>query len=233
MKMKLKYNIGFFILIICLMLSGCRVIPYSRNDVKNFVASEVPEPCTLVNERTYNVTDKSYTFRSELRDLEFDVDCNISDNNGYHMISHYGAAVYLYYYEDLKEVYEKCSCRNGNPFEFEIQNEEDLREVSKTIAELNTVISDQWNYTPGLELTDPDILAIRVTVDVMKDGSANIIQGDSLTDFKGNYEQGNLKGKPFPADVSSFMLKIFAVRTSCRTNHRAFPLPRTRFICKP
>ncbi|MBO6310287.1 MAG: hypothetical protein J6N70_15935 [Oribacterium sp.] len=88
------------------------------------------------------------------------------------MISHYGAAVYLYYDEDLKEVYEKCSCRNGNPFEFEIQNEEDLREVSKTIAELNTVISDQWNYTPGLELTDPDILAIRVTVDVMKDGSA-------------------------------------------------------------
>lgn len=171
MKLKLKYNIGFFILIICLMLSGCRVIPYSRNDVKDFVASEVPEPCTLVNERTYNVTDKSYTFRSELRDLEFDVDCNISDNNGYHMISHYGAAVYLYYDEDLKEVYEKCSCRNGNPFEFEIQNEEDLREVSKTIAELNTVISDQWNYTPGLELTDPDILAIRVTVDVMKDGS--------------------------------------------------------------
>jgi hypothetical protein len=36
---------------------------------------------------------------------------------------------------------------------------------------------------------------------LMKDGSANIIQGDSLTDFKGNYEQGNLKGKPFPADV--------------------------------
>ena len=51
MKMKLKYNIGFFILIICLMLSGCRAIPYSRNDVKSFVASEVPEPCTLVNER--------------------------------------------------------------------------------------------------------------------------------------------------------------------------------------
>ena len=71
------------------------------------------------------------------------------------MISHYGAAVYLYYYEDLKEVYEKCSCRNGNPFEFEIQNEEDLREVSKTIAELNTVISDQWNYTPGLEFDGP------------------------------------------------------------------------------
>ena len=173
--MKTKYNIGVYILIICLILSGCRVAPYSKNDVKNFVASEVPEPCTLVNERTYNVTDKSYMFRSELRDLEFDVDCNISDNNGYHMISHYGAAIYLYYYEDLKEVYENDSCQTGNPFEFEIQNENELREVSKTIAELNAVISDQWNYTPGLDLTDPDILAIRVTADVMKDGSAKRI----------------------------------------------------------
>lgn len=36
---------------------------------------------------------------------------------------------------------------------------------------------------------------------LMKDGSANIIHGNSLTEFNGNYEQGKLKGKPFPADV--------------------------------
>jgi len=36
---------------------------------------------------------------------------------------------------------------------------------------------------------------------LMKDGSANIIQGDSLIDFKGRYEQGDLKGQPFPANV--------------------------------
>jgi len=53
----------------------------------------------------------------------------------------------------------------------------------------------------GIEkLADIYLLAV-LNMILMKDGSANIIQGDSLTDFKGNYEQGNLKGKPFPADV--------------------------------
>ncbi len=36
---------------------------------------------------------------------------------------------------------------------------------------------------------------------LMKDGSANIIHSNSLTEFNGNYEQGKLKGNPFPADV--------------------------------
>ena len=53
----------------------------------------------------------------------------------------------------------------------------------------------------GIEkLADIYLLAV-LNMILMKDGSANIIQGDSLTDFRGNYEQGKLKGKPFPADV--------------------------------
>jgi len=53
----------------------------------------------------------------------------------------------------------------------------------------------------GIEkLADIYLLAV-LNMILMKDGSANIIQGDSLTDFKGNYEQGKMKGEPFPADV--------------------------------
>jgi type I restriction-modification system DNA methylase subunit len=53
----------------------------------------------------------------------------------------------------------------------------------------------------GIEkLADIYLLAV-LNMILMKDGSANIIQGDSLKDFKGNYEQGELKGKPFPADI--------------------------------
>ena len=53
----------------------------------------------------------------------------------------------------------------------------------------------------GIEkLADIYLLAV-LNMILMKDGSANIIQGDSLKDFRGNYEQGELKGKPFPADV--------------------------------
>lgn len=47
----------------------------------------------------------------------------------------------------------------------------------------------------------PDIYLLAVlNMILMKDGSANIIHGDSL-EFKGNYEQGEKKGKEFPANV--------------------------------
>lgn len=36
---------------------------------------------------------------------------------------------------------------------------------------------------------------------LMEDGSANILHMDSLTEFDGNYEQGEMKGKEFPANV--------------------------------
>lgn len=36
---------------------------------------------------------------------------------------------------------------------------------------------------------------------LMEDGSTNILHMDSLTEFDGNYEQGEMKGEKFPADV--------------------------------
>lgn len=48
----------------------------------------------------------------------------------------------------------------------------------------------------------PDIYLLAVlNMILMQDGSANIIHADSLTQFEGNYEQGDHKGEPFPATV--------------------------------
>lgn len=48
----------------------------------------------------------------------------------------------------------------------------------------------------------PDIYLLAVlNMILMQDGSANIIHADSLTQFEGNYEQGEHKGEPFPATV--------------------------------
>lgn len=48
----------------------------------------------------------------------------------------------------------------------------------------------------------PDIYLLAVlNMILMQDGSANIIHADSLTQFHGNYEQGEHKGEPFPATV--------------------------------
>lgn len=48
----------------------------------------------------------------------------------------------------------------------------------------------------------PDIYLLAVlNMILMGDGSSNIIHGDSITEFEGNYEQGKLKGEKFPANV--------------------------------
>ena len=53
----------------------------------------------------------------------------------------------------------------------------------------------------GIEkLPDVYLLAV-LNMILMQDGSANIIHGDSLVDFKGKYEQGEKKGNEFPANV--------------------------------
>ena len=53
----------------------------------------------------------------------------------------------------------------------------------------------------GVEkLADIYLLAV-LNMILMKDGSANIIQKNSLTEFDGKYEQGKMKGLTFPATV--------------------------------
>jgi len=48
----------------------------------------------------------------------------------------------------------------------------------------------------------PDIYLLAVlNMILMGDGSSNIIHANSLTEFDGNYEQGDLKGHEFPANV--------------------------------
>ena len=53
----------------------------------------------------------------------------------------------------------------------------------------------------GIEIL-PDIYVLAVlNMILMNDGSANILNKDSLKDFDGTYQQGNNKGKQFPANV--------------------------------
>ena len=64
----------------------------------------------------------------------------------------------------------------------------------------NKILDIKTKQLLGIEkLPDVYMLAV-LNMILMKDGSANIIKGNSL-EFKGNYEQGKLKDKPFPATV--------------------------------
>lgn len=63
------------------------------------------------------------------------------------------------------------------------------------------VIKIKTEQLLGIEkLSEIYMLAV-LNMILMKDGSANIIKGNSLTEFEGNYEQGAHRGEEFPANV--------------------------------
>lgn len=78
----------------------------------------------------------------------------------------------------------------------------DAKDKIKSPAELDEKISHiKMQQLLGIEkLSEIYMLAV-LNMILMKDGSANIIKGNSLTEFKGNYEQGEHKGEKFPANV--------------------------------
>ncbi|WP_285821042.1 HsdM family class I SAM-dependent methyltransferase [Bacteroides acidifaciens] len=78
----------------------------------------------------------------------------------------------------------------------------DVKDKIKSPAEQEAKIAKiKMEQLLGIEkLSEIYMLAV-LNMILMKDGSANIIKGNSLTDFMGTYEQGKHKGKEFPANV--------------------------------
>ena len=79
---------------------------------------------------------------------------------------------------------------------------EDAKMKIKSPKELEKkVLQIKMEQLLGIEKL-PDIYLLAVlNMILMKDGSANIIHGNSLTQFQGKYEQGKHKGELFPATV--------------------------------
>ena len=78
----------------------------------------------------------------------------------------------------------------------------DAKAKIKSPAELdNKIARIKMEQLLGIEkLSEIYMLAV-LNMILMKDGSANIIKGNSLTEFEGNYEQGTHRGEEFPANV--------------------------------
>lgn len=74
------------------------------------------------------------------------------------------------------------------------------RETSKD--ELNRKIVDiKCKQLLGIEKRSDIYMLAVLNMILMGDGSSNIIHKDSLTEYEGKYEQGDLNGKDFPANV--------------------------------
>lgn len=73
--------------------------------------------------------------------------------------------------------------------------------IANPKAKTEKILHIKTEQLLGIEkLADIYLLAV-LNMILMKDGSANIIHADSLTQFNGEYEQGEMKGKDFPATV--------------------------------
>ena len=78
----------------------------------------------------------------------------------------------------------------------------DAKEKIKSPAELQKKILKIKNeQLLGIEKLHEVYMLAVLNMILMQDGSANIIHANSLTQFDGDYQQGDHKGKPFPADV--------------------------------
>lgn len=76
--------------------------------------------------------------------------------------------------------------------EEKIKSPEELKKAIKKIKEEQLL---------GIEKRSDIYLLAVLNMILMGDGSSNIVHKNSLTEFEGNYEQGELKGNAFPANV--------------------------------
>ena len=75
------------------------------------------------------------------------------------------------------------------------QNIKSPKVLDKEIADI------KYHQLLGVEKRADIYMLAVLNMIMMGDGSTNILHKDSLTEFEGNYEQGEDAGKPFPANV--------------------------------
>lgn len=78
----------------------------------------------------------------------------------------------------------------------------DAEQNIKSPKVLDQKIADiKYHQLLGVEKRADIYMLAVLNMIMMGDGSTNILHKDSLTEFEGNYEQGDDAGKPFPANV--------------------------------
>lgn len=79
---------------------------------------------------------------------------------------------------------------------------DDAKQNIHSPAELNHKIAKiKGEQLLGIEKRSDIYLLAVLNMILMGDGSSNILHEDSLREFNGNYEQGENRGQPFPANV--------------------------------
>ncbi len=161
--------------ILCLVtgMAGCNK-PHNESEIKKYVEDNVPEEATLIHKsEDLSGANKEYvyTFESDSRNLQFNIYSvnGYSSLVGYQISNGYRSAIYDYYLDKIKP--SLASCPNsevylnpGNQYTFNtfyIDTESDARAVAKVLEDANDIVTEQWEYQPGEDLTDTNVLGLK------------------------------------------------------------------------
>ena len=172
-KTVLKKTAGLVLLMTMFpMLFGCNSVSAKKadRDVADYVAKTIPEPThqvdVIVQKGAMGKNEYHYTFSSNQRDLTFDVYYKPDDNFGkYRFENFYGMATRKYYEDALtKEIalYPNSDLNQSGTFNtiVYVSTQDDAKALAEMLSNCNRIVSDQWNYTPGADLTDKKIMGI-------------------------------------------------------------------------
>ena len=157
--------------IICLLLCmvGCSRHP-SQEEIEEFVVANIPEASTFVDDyvrQTKNGMEYHYTFKSDSRDLEFDV-VSSKGTGGYQISEYFSLGRQNYYLEKMRPFL--ASCENSRMYKtpdkpdvstkLYMDNSSDAKRIAVVLAKCNEIVTEEWEYQPGADLTKDDVLGI-------------------------------------------------------------------------
>lgn len=160
--------VAFFCLLLC--LAGCNK-SQSQEEIEEYVAVNVPEASTLVDSyvrQTKKGMEYHYMFKSDIRDLEFDVVSAMGTGGQYEITEYFSLGRQNYYLEKMRTILASCenSRMHKTPDKTDIStklyldNSSDAKRIAPVLAKCNEIVTEEWEYQPGADLTENDVLGI-------------------------------------------------------------------------
>lgn len=161
-----------------LFFAGCYNKPHTQKEVEEYVANNVPEDCELIDhyeqQTKNNEIEYVYVFKSKSRDLQFYAFSSIGGSSltGYHLSAYYDVGRENYYLEKMRPILSECmnsemSLKPDSEIvrkKIYLHDETDAKYLAKFLAECNDIVKEEFNYQPGADLTQKDVLGICFTV---------------------------------------------------------------------
>ncbi len=172
MKKSIKFVASILIASSVLGVCSCSRKPSDRT-IESIAEERIAEDSRLVSQKEMADGTIHYVMESRERDLTYEIVAHpvTTGFRGYSEDVCYAEGVRDYYRDDVMKAVKTCPCYTVNPeanleddILFYVDTDEDARAVAGVLAKCNEIVSDQFDYTPDVDLTDSMYMRFRVRV---------------------------------------------------------------------